>query len=544
MKISVVDKLKTFVDDLIKISRITKTKNKKRTIILIAIIANALVFFDILIILYFSKIFSQEVQFSNSIIDFFLENLYFLPVAVFLRFFLIYLEKVVTVNLQINIEKSLRIHLLEEVFTRGNVSISDAYYYVNTLTPQVGGFYSTLSVFLGSFFQIVVFSGYLLFSNLTVVLTFTSGTLLLFIPTIILTKLGRRYAHIAYESGNKISQDIEKVLDNLFLIKILKKVKNELKNFEKSLKVLYTSRVNDIKVGTINTLMPNFFTLFLLSVLIVFFDFIKYLTFDFIGILLRLFQSLGIFNKNIHTVSSYHVYLEKLYEIETNKKNINSENFSVVEDPDSDYAINVSNLSFKYLGMEENMFEDLNLRIPKNEHTILTGPNGSGKSTLLGLLTGIFYASNGSVKVNTQKFGYVSATPMILNETLRENLTYGVSGDIDDEVLFNFIREFKLFNENKKSDVDKQISNKSLSTGQMQKVSFIRALASGTEVLILDESTSNLDIETKEIIFEIINKQDMTIVNSTHNPEDFRGVDNEITINLSQEKRFVEFKKL
>ena len=152
-----VDKLKTFVDDLIKISRITKTKNKKRTIILIAIIANALVFFDILIILYFSKIFSQEVQFSNSIIDFFLENLYFLPVAVFLRFFLIYLEKVVTVNLQINIEKSLRIHLLEEVFTRGNVSISDAYYYVNTLTPQVGGFYSTLSVFLGSFFQIVVF---------------------------------------------------------------------------------------------------------------------------------------------------------------------------------------------------------------------------------------------------------------------------------------------------------------------------------------------------------------------------------------------------
>ena len=537
-------KLKIFVDDLIKISRITKTKNKKRTIVLIAIIANALVFFDILIILYFSKIFSQEIQFTNSIIDYFLGNLYFLPFAVFLRFFLIYLEKVVTVNLQINIEKSLRMHLLEEVFTRGNVSISDAYYYVNTLTPQVGGFYSTLSVFLGSFFQIIVFSGYLLFSNLTVVLTFTSGTLLLFIPTIILTKLGRRYAHIAYESGNKISQDIEKVLDNLFLIKILKKVKNELKNFEESLKVLYSSRVKDIKVGTINTLMPNFFTLFLLSVLIVFFDFIKYLTFDFIGILLRLFQSLGIFNKNIHTVSSYHVYLEKLYEIETNKKNINSENFSVTENSNSDYAINVSNLTFKYLGMEENMFESLNLSIPKNEHTILTGPNGSGKSTLLGLLTGIFYANSGNVKASTKKFGYVSATPMILNATLRENLTYGVSEDIDDKILLNFISEFKLFNENKKTDLDKEISNKSLSTGQMQKVSFIRALAAGIEILILDESTSNLDIETKKLIFEIIEKQDMTILNSTHNPEDFTGVHNEITISLSEEKRIVEFKKL
>lgn len=538
------DKLKVFFDDLVKVSKITKTKNKKRTIFALALISNSLVLFDILIILYFAKIFSQDSKFNNVIIEFFLDNLNLLPLVVLLRFLFIYIEKVITVNLQVGIEKSLRVHLLEEVFTRGNVSISDAYYYINTLAPQVGGFYSTLSVFLGSLIQIIVFSGYLLFSNFDVVIIFSTGTLLLILPTVMLTKLGRKYAHIAYDSGNQISKDIEKVLDNLFLIKIIKLITTEVKNFEKSLQVLYSSRVSDIKVGTINALMPNFFTLFLLSILIVFFDFMKYLTFDFIGILLRLFQSLGIFNKNIHTVSSYHVYLEKLYEIETNKKNINSDNFEINEDDESNIAIKVNNLNFKYLGMEKYMFENINLEIPKNEHTILVGPNGSGKSTLLGLLTGIFYPNEGTVAASSKNFGYVSATPMIINDSLRANLVYGNTNNIKDEDLLQFITDFRLFNDSKKIDLNRHISNKSLSTGQMQKVSFIRAMAAGIDILVLDESTSNLDLETKKLIFNIIERQKITIINSTHNPEDFIGIKNKITITQNGDERLIHFEKL
>jgi ABC-type multidrug transport system fused ATPase/permease subunit len=401
-----------------------------------------------------------------------------------------------------------------------------------------------LSVFFGSLIQIVVFSGYILLSNLNIVLIFAGGVLILFIPTFLLTKLGRKYAHTAYVSMNQISKDIEKVLDNLFLIKILKFVNKELQNFENSLQKFYKSRVNEVKVGTVNALMPNFFTLFLLSILIVFFDFIKFLTFDFIGILLRLFQSLGIFNKNIHTVSSYHVYLERLYEIESNKDNINFDNFKLIDDKNSISAIEIKELSFRYLGMSEDMFCNLNIKIPKNEHTIITGPNGSGKSTLLGLMTGIFYPTEGDVIANVHKFGYVSATPMILNASLRENLIYGAETTISDSELINLISEFKLFNEVSPDTLDKKISNKSLSTGQMQKVSFIRALASGIDLLVLDESTSNLDIQTKEIIFSVIRSQNITVINSTHNPEDFKSIDNQIIIHLNDEQRTVEFIKL
>ena len=539
-----IDKLRVFFDDLIKVSKITKAKNKKIKIISLAIISNSLVFLDILIILYFANIFSQKIQFNNVITDFFLAKEYLLPLVIFLRFFFIYIEKIITINLQISVEKNLRLHLLEEVFVRGNVSVSDAYFYVNTLSAQVGGFYSTLSVFFGSLIQIVVFSGYLLLSNLNIVLIFAGGVLILFIPTFLLTKLGRKYAHTAYVSMNQISKDIEKVLDNLFLIKILKFVNKELQNFENSLQKFYKSRVNEVKVGTVNALMPNFFTLFLLSILIVFFDFIKFLTFDFIGILLRLFQSLGIFNKNIHTVSSYHIYLERLYEIESNKENINFDNFKLIDNKNLTSAIEINGLSFKYLGMSEDMFSNLNIKIPRNEHTVITGPNGSGKSTLLGLMSGIFYPTKGEVVANVNKFGYVSATPMILNASLRENLIYGADTPISDSELLNLITEFKLFNEINSDILDKKISNKSLSTGQMQKVSFIRALASRIDILVLDESTSNLDIQTKEIIFSVIRSQNITVINSTHNPEDFKSVDNQIIIHLNDEQRTVEFIKL
>ena len=535
-----VKNLKIFYDDLIKVSKLTKTSNKKLRIFLLAIILNLLVFLDILIILYFSVIFSQEIQFDNLVIRYFLDNYFYLPIFILFRFSLIYFEKIITTRLQIDIERNLRTHLLEEVFTRGNVSISDAYYYVNTLSAQVGGFYSTLATFFGSFLQIIVFSIYLLLSNFQAVATFAIGSLILFLPTLYLTKLGRKYAHIAYESGQQISLDLEKVLDNLFLIKILKYVQKEVFNFKQSLETFYKSRLNDIKAGTANTLMPNFFTLFVLSILLVFFDFLKYLTFDFIGILLRLFQSLGLFNKNIHTVSAFHVYLEKLYEVEKNKEIISSDNFSINEGLDKDVSLVINNLTFQYLGTDELMFDNLNLVIPRNKHTIITGPNGSGKSTLLGLMSGIFYPTKGVVQSYTNRYGYVSATPMILNDTLRNNILYGNQEDITDDEIINFIKQFKLFGDEADIDLSQKISNKKLSTGQMQKISFIRALLSNPEILILDESTSNLDLESRKLIFDIINNQNLTIINSTHSPESFIGYDHHISIYLDENIRKIK----
>ena len=426
---------------------------------------------------------------------------------------------------------------MEEIFDKGNYSISDAYFYVNTISNQVASFYGTFAVFLGSALQILAYTTYLLITNTQTILVFLGGVIFLIFPTIYLTKLGRKYSHNTYIFGQEISSEIEKVLDNLYLIKIINYVEKELKNFKKSLFDFYSSSLNNLKLGTINAIIPNFVTVFIVSILLVFFNFAKVLTLDFIGIVFRLFQSLGVFNSNLHLLNAYHIYTEKLFQIETNRVASQRDNFIIDKDMDNDLAIKLNNISFKYFNEEEYIFSDLSLDINKGQHTIITGPNGSGKSTLLALFSGIIYASEGKSISYTSKFSYVSASPMILNSNLKENLLYGVEKEIDEEVLNSYIEEFKLFNENQKIALDKEVSNKALSTGQMQKISFIRALLSGSDVLLLDESTSNLDYETKVLIFEVLDKRDLTIINATHNPDEFLRYDQHIKIVIKEGKR-------
>ncbi len=526
-----VTKLKTFISDLLTVSKLTRTKNKKLRIFSLAVVLNLLIFFDILIILFFTKLFSEEIGITNIYIDFLLSYNIIFPIAIFLRFFLNYLQVWLTTKLQLDIENNLRIHLLGEIFKKGNYSISDAYFYVNTISNQVGYFYSTLALFLGSLLQIVIFTIYLLFTNSQVVFYFGLGSIILIVPTLLLTKIGRKHAHKAYIYFEESSKGVEKVLDNLFLIKIVNFVSKEINSYKEILDKYSRSRFNEVKSGTINSILPNFFTLFSLSILLIFFNGLKYITFDFIGILLRLFQALGIFNKNIHILTAFHVYIEKLFEIESNRGMENSKNFIIdTKYPDEDIAVKLENVTFSYFNSDKDTFKSLNIDIYKNKHTIITGPNGSGKSTFLGLVSGVLYPTNGLVTTSSDRYGYVGANPMILNDSLRKNLVYGNNKEVLDDELIKHLKLFKTFENEDDYNLENKISNKTLSSGQMQKIAYIRTLIYGVDILVLDESTSNLDSESKKVIYEIINDLDITIINSTHNPDELHSYDYHIKI--------------
>ena len=126
---------------------------------------------------------------------------------------------------------------------------------------------------------------------------------------------------------------------------------------------------------------------------------------------------------------------------------------------------------------------------------------------------------------------------MIFNGTLKENLIYGSDKDLDDSLLNDYINKFKVFNIDSEINLTSNISNKTLSSGQMQKISFIRALLIKPDILLLDESTSNLDIESKELIFSILNELDLTIINSTHNLSSFIDYDEHFEIVNSENGR-------
>ena len=86
-------------------------------------------------------------------------------------------------------------------------------------------------------------------------------------------------------------------------------------------------------------------------------------------------------------------------------------------------------------------------------------------------------------------------------------------------------------------DLNKKISIKTLSSGQLQKISFIRSLLGDVEILLLDESTANLDDHSRDYIFKILRSKNVTILNSTHDPEKFLDVDSHFHIEIENEKR-------
>jgi ABC-type bacteriocin/lantibiotic exporter with double-glycine peptidase domain len=268
-----------------------------------------------------------------------------------------------------------------------------------------------------------------------------------------------------------------------------------------------------------------------------FFNFAKILTLDFIGILVRLFQEFSKLNKNIMLVSNNHVVIKKLHQLEKNKTNDYSSNFSINEN--NIYGIEFKNVSFEYFDSNNKIFENLSFNIKKGNHTVLTGPNGSGKSTLLGLTGGLLFPQSGNIESFSNKFGYVGVTPLIISGSLKENLMYGNNKYINDKVLLEYIDKFQIFNEKTDDVLEKKVSIKTLSSGQLQKISFIRSLLSDVDILLLDESTSNLDENSRKLIFDILNKSDFTILNCTHNHHDF-DYDDHLKINIKEEKRFIQ----
>ena len=76
------------------------------------------------------------------------------------------------IKLKISIEENLRYHLMEEIFDKANYSISDAYFYVNTISNQVASFYGTFAIFLGSALQIAAYTTYLLITDAQTIIIF------------------------------------------------------------------------------------------------------------------------------------------------------------------------------------------------------------------------------------------------------------------------------------------------------------------------------------------------------------------------------------
>lgn len=173
----------------------------------------------------------------------------------------------------------------------------------------------------------------------------------------------------------------------------------------------------------------------------------------------------------------------------------------------------------------------VSLEIPKGEVFTLIGPNGSGKTTLLKILACIEKSTKGKVYLDKElvkegimaklrlKTTMVFQKTALFNATVYKNIAYGLklrglSNKEVNERVGNVLRLVRLEGYGKRPA-------KKLSGGEQQRVSLARALALGTELLLLDEPTANLDQRSGSIIeaaiSQIAQDTNTTIVLATHN---------------------------
>lgn len=540
----IMKKLKRMFSDILYVSKVTKTENKKILIITSVVLTQVVAYSDISIIVIFSAVLIgevTEVEFVNNILQIFINNLYLLPILVVFRFLFQYYQKIILKKIENNVNKNLKLHILSELFEQKNYSTADSYFYLNLLTGHISFFYSSFANFLNNFLQIIVYLGYLIISNSQSVLALFLGGLIIYFPAKKLLIKARNSMHQVYESSQASNRDIQRVVDNLFLIKILKKENVEITNFESTLNRYFNNEYDNFRYGVMNSFLPSFFTLFSLAIVMSFSWIVKILTLDFIGVALRLFQSMSNVSTSLNQIINSHVHIEKFYQLEANKNLIFKENFDIQENSN---VIIFNDVDFKYLNSEEKIFEKVNFQVKKNSHNLIIGPNGSGKSTLLGLIGGLYFPTDGKVSVFSDKFGFIGPNPLIFEGTLMSNIQYGNDKELKKSQVLEHLKKLDTFKNDESYDLDRKITNKSLSSGQMQKIAFIRAFLSDIDILLLDESTANLDEESSQKVFDMLESKNLTIVNSTHDMTKFKNVEGVIQISIQDQERKVIYKKL
>ena len=183
------------------------------------------------------------------------------------------------------------------------------------------------------------------------------------------------------------------------------------------------------------------------------------------------------------------------------------------------------------------VLRDLNLEIKENQTVAFVGHTGSGKSTIMNLIVKFYSATKGNVLINGRnikdyskeylrvKTAIVLQDSFLFEGTLLENITTSNDEKIAREALSRVGGDFIL--ENRSLDSKVEVGGNNFSTGEKQLICLARALAKDPKILILDESTANIDSETEQNVSRAIEelKQGRTTLIIAHRLSTIKNAD-------------------
>jgi len=190
---------------------------------------------------------------------------------------------------------------------------------------------------------------------------------------------------------------------------------------------------------------------------------------------------------------------------------------------DREIAVRFDSVSFSYGPVQ--VLQDASFHIHRGEFVAMVGPNGSGKTTVLKLLFGLIAPTSGTIELfggEEKNLAYVSQQPPADNQfpiTVRDIVRMGLL-----RPLKGYPKEKNLIGEAMEKTGIADLAARpyrSLSGGQKRRALVARALAAKPDLLVLDEPTANMDIESEMRLYETLGsfKGKTTILIVTHDTE-------------------------
>ncbi|MCI5953366.1 MAG: ABC transporter ATP-binding protein/permease [Lachnospiraceae bacterium] len=222
----------------------------------------------------------------------------------------------------------------------------------------------------------------------------------------------------------------------------------------------------------------------------------------------------NIFNNFINNIA----YLERIFETLDEPVTVDDAE-DAIEMPKIKGEVTFENVTFGYEA-DKMVLKNLSFTVKPGESVALVGPTGAGKSTIVNLISRFYNVYEGRVLIDGQdiskvtlhslrsQMGIMLQDSFIFSGTIEENIRYGKLDATEEEIIRasetvcadEFIRRFQ---DGYQTEVKERGSL--LSQGQKQLISFARTLLSDPAILVLDEATSSIDVQTERALQQGLN---------------------------------------
>ena len=410
-------------------------------------------------------------------------------------------------------------------------------------------FNKTFQVFFHEFISMLIlfFMLFMISSKLTLLVLFTAP-----ISGYIIIKIGQSIRRKAKRASHKIS-DISSIITEkiagISIVKAFNMTSNEISKFFNANNLFFKLQFNQKKLLGLTTPINDIIGVSLAAVLLWFGgqqvlldstmssdDFLRFIIFLFA--LLQPARKLG---SGVAAIQSGIAGADRVFNIldmDFNKKN----NKDLIKIKNFENYIEFKNVDFNY-NDEIKVLNNINVKINKGEKIALVGRSGSGKTTFANLVLDFYQPNSGSIIIDAQDYkkvtsnsirniiGLVSQEPILFNDSIKNNIMYGMSLLDKDDKMINAakIANIKGFIETLPNKYDEIIGEggNNLSGGQKQRLSIARSIVKDPPILILDEATSSLDSESEMKVQKAIDNllKDRTVIMIAHRLSTIRNAD-------------------